>query len=175
MTAEKYDNVNHPQHYTNHVSGYECIDLAELLPFTLGNALKYFWRAGLKGGGEKKTEDLKKGLWYIKRYLDTPLLTPRFNPHDKVLAWRLRYRGGVVIGAGPKGLAARFLRVLLDEPTPGEKGEDLEEFYERLACGGPLCADCIDGGKPLNPQPRDATCVRCGCGGIMYSGSKGGP
>jgi hypothetical protein len=32
--------------------------------FNLGNAIKYVWRAGLKG---KHLEDLKKAVWYINR------------------------------------------------------------------------------------------------------------
>ena len=32
--------------------------------FCLGNALKYLWRAGLKGDA---VEDLKKARWYIDR------------------------------------------------------------------------------------------------------------
>lgn len=58
------DNINHPPHYLGHVSGVECIDVAQGLSFTLGNALKYVWRHGAKGQGE---EDLKKAIWYIQR------------------------------------------------------------------------------------------------------------
>lgn len=57
------DNVNHPQHYTSHPSGVECIRITEHMSFTLGNALKYIWRADLKNG----TEDLKKAMWYLER------------------------------------------------------------------------------------------------------------
>jgi hypothetical protein len=32
--------------------------------FNLGNAIKYIWRAALKG---KHLEDLKKAVWYINR------------------------------------------------------------------------------------------------------------
>ena len=41
----------------------ECIDLARELPFSIGNAVKYIWRAGRKGDAR---EDLKKALWYIE-------------------------------------------------------------------------------------------------------------
>ena len=34
------DNVNHPEHYNSHLSGVECIDIAEHMTFNLGNALK---------------------------------------------------------------------------------------------------------------------------------------
>lgn len=64
------ENVNHPQHYNQHPSGVECIDIARHYPFAIGNAIKYLWRAGLKKDAaledvEKEIEDLKKAVWYI--------------------------------------------------------------------------------------------------------------
>ena len=58
------DNVNHPKHYTNHPSGVECIEVTEHMNFCVGNAIKYLWRAGLKG---EQVEDLRKARWYIDR------------------------------------------------------------------------------------------------------------
>jgi len=58
------DNVNHPKHYTSHPSGVECIEVTEHLNFCIGNAIKYLWRAGLKG---EQVEDLRKARWYIDR------------------------------------------------------------------------------------------------------------
>jgi hypothetical protein len=58
------DNVNHPRHYTKHPSGVECIQITEHMGFNLGNAMKYIWRADLKGN---QIEDLEKALWYINR------------------------------------------------------------------------------------------------------------
>ena len=58
------DRVNHPRHYTSHPSGVECIEIAEHMNFCLGCALKYIWRAGLKGDA---VEDLKKARWYVDR------------------------------------------------------------------------------------------------------------
>ena len=58
------DNVNHPRHYTTHPSGVECIQITEHMGFNLGNAVKYIWRADLKGN---QIEDLKKAVWYINR------------------------------------------------------------------------------------------------------------
>lgn len=57
------DSVDHPPHYTAHSSGIECIEITEHMNFCLGNAVKYIWRADLKGG----TEDLRKARWYIER------------------------------------------------------------------------------------------------------------
>ena len=59
----KFDNVNHPKHYKSHPSGVECIQITEHMSFTVGNAVKYLWRADLKNG----VEDLKKAAWYIAR------------------------------------------------------------------------------------------------------------
>lgn len=59
--------VNHPRHYNEHPSGVECITVVEHLTFNVGNAVKYLWRAGLKGGSDKKVQDLEKAEWYIRR------------------------------------------------------------------------------------------------------------
>jgi hypothetical protein len=60
-----HDPVNRPRHYMAHKSGVECISITEHMNFCLGNAMKYLWRADLKGG----SEDLKKAKWYIDREL----------------------------------------------------------------------------------------------------------
>lgn len=60
------DNVNHPQHYTSHPSGVECITIAEHMGFNLGNSLKYLWRNEGKNG----IEDLRKAIWYINREIE---------------------------------------------------------------------------------------------------------
>ena len=62
----KADMVNHPPHYTSHPSGVECIQITEHMGFNLGNALKYIWRADLKGSA---VEDLEKAIFYINREL----------------------------------------------------------------------------------------------------------
>lgn len=75
------DSVNHPKHYNSHPSGVECITITEHMNFNIGNAVKYLWRAGLKGEGsplmqateaqlraqQKHIEDLQKAAWYINR------------------------------------------------------------------------------------------------------------
>lgn len=65
------DPVNHPSHYTSSPAKcskcrhpIECIDVVEHMGFSLGNCIKYIWRAGLKGS---VVEDLKKSIWYIER------------------------------------------------------------------------------------------------------------
>ncbi|MCQ2608749.1 MAG: DUF3310 domain-containing protein [Bacteroidales bacterium] len=69
------DNVNHPQHYTSHPSGVECIEITQHYDFCVGNAIKYLWRAGLKHeegmeDKEKQIEDLKKAVWYINKEIE---------------------------------------------------------------------------------------------------------
>ncbi len=59
--------IDHPPQYTKHPSGVECIQITEHMGFNLGNAVKYIWRADLKGNA---VEDLMKARWYINRELD---------------------------------------------------------------------------------------------------------
>lgn len=66
MSSE--DVVNHPSHYTTHPSGVECIQIVEHMPFNLGNAVKYVWRAGLKSADPIR--DLEKAKWYVQREID---------------------------------------------------------------------------------------------------------
>lgn len=61
------DPVNHPEHYTAHPSGVECIEITEHMGFNLGNAIKYIWRADLKG---QSIQDLQKAVWYIQREIN---------------------------------------------------------------------------------------------------------
>jgi hypothetical protein len=71
---EKKEEVNHPPHYFNEAfvcskcgSHIECIDVVEKLNFNLGNAIKYLWRLGSKGGVEGMIRDLQKAAWYCRR------------------------------------------------------------------------------------------------------------
>jgi hypothetical protein len=57
------DPVNHPAHYTSHPSGVEAIDITRHMNFNLGNAVKYVWRADLKGNS---LQDLQKARFYIE-------------------------------------------------------------------------------------------------------------
>jgi hypothetical protein len=60
------DPVEHPAHYCSHPSGIECIEITRYHDFCTGNALKYLWRCGIKGGPEKRIEDLRKAKKYIE-------------------------------------------------------------------------------------------------------------
>lgn len=64
-SATNSDPIN-PNHYKTQ-SGVECIDVAELFPYSLGNAIKYAWRAGKK---DNLKQDLKKCEWYLNRAMD---------------------------------------------------------------------------------------------------------
>lgn len=62
----KSDDVNHPEHYTSHPSGVQCIQITEWMGFNLGNAVKYIWRSDLK---DNDIQDLQKAIWYLNREL----------------------------------------------------------------------------------------------------------
>lgn len=59
------DPVNHPDHYTSHPSGIECITITEHMIFNLGNAMKYIWRASC--GSKDPIQDLNKAIWYLNK------------------------------------------------------------------------------------------------------------
>ena len=61
------DNVNQPKHYTSHKSGVECLTITKHMDFCLGNAVKYIWRADLKGDA---IEDLKKAQFYLNTAIE---------------------------------------------------------------------------------------------------------
>lgn len=70
---KKPDNVNHPKHYET--GKYECIDvMGEALGienqkgFCLCNAFKYLYRCTKKH--DSPVEDVKKAVWYLKKYLE---------------------------------------------------------------------------------------------------------
>lgn len=63
-----YEEINHPDHYNQHPSGIECIDVIEHMSFPIGNTIKHLWRAGLKPGMDHH-KDLMKAHWYLTREL----------------------------------------------------------------------------------------------------------
>jgi hypothetical protein len=86
------DNVNHPAHYeSGPLVAIECIDIARHLSFCRGNAFKYVWRCGKKGGKEQAIDDLRKALWYLNDE------EKNYKPHDlftaqSVLQLAFKYR-----------------------------------------------------------------------------------
>jgi hypothetical protein len=64
------DNVNNPAHYNAHPSGLECVTIAEHFTFNVGNAVKYLWRAGLKGDAIEDPDDQGRGGVILHRGRD---------------------------------------------------------------------------------------------------------
>jgi hypothetical protein len=56
-------NIIHPDHY-NWLPGIECMDVVKHFNFTLGNSIKYIWRAGRKDSSTA-IEDLEKAKYYL--------------------------------------------------------------------------------------------------------------
>lgn len=67
FTDRIQDSVEHPLHYNSHPSGVEAITITQHFPFCVGNAIKYLWRAGLKGNRATQIEDLRKAAWYCNQ------------------------------------------------------------------------------------------------------------
>lgn len=67
LEAVSFHPVNNPKHYCSHPSGVECIQVTEHMNFCLGNAMKYIWRAGQKGG---VIQDLEKAVFYLNREIE---------------------------------------------------------------------------------------------------------
>lgn len=97
--AENPDMVNHPPHYTNgpNLGKLECLDITRWMPFTLGNAFKYVWRAGLKGNAK---EDFEKAKFYLDDWKQCAF-------HDELY---------------PK-FVRRFLEDLMDRASAGIRAE----------------------------------------------------
>ena len=81
--GENNDPIN-PNHYKTQ-SGVECIDVAELFPYSLGNAIKYAWRAGKK---DNLKQDLEKCEWYLNRAMANGEDSLFMSYHSSVLKAR---------------------------------------------------------------------------------------
>jgi hypothetical protein len=108
------DPVNNPAHYTAHPSGVDCIQITEHMTFNLGNAIKYIWRADLKG---KPTEDLYKSIWYIQREINRRMqCQPSTNKKEATTTGRAESRAKAALPAS--GLAPlNDPNIFQDEPT----------------------------------------------------------
>lgn len=70
---DDHDPVNHPAHYADPhpiFGNIEAIEVTRQLPFDLGNAVKYLWRAGRKS--DSRVQDVRKALWYLEDASDHP-------------------------------------------------------------------------------------------------------
>ena len=82
--AVKSNDPINPIHYKTQ-SGVECIDVAELFPYSLGNAIKYAWRAGKK---DNLKQDLEKCEWYLNRAMANGEDSLFMSYHSSVLKAR---------------------------------------------------------------------------------------
>lgn len=73
-----------PNHYKT-ASGVQVIDIAELFPYSLGNAIKYAWRAGKK---DNLKQDLEKCEWYLNRAMANGEDSLFMSYHSSVLRAR---------------------------------------------------------------------------------------
>lgn len=123
------DAVNHPAHYQRS-DGMECIELAELLPFCEGNAIKYLWRAGQKG---PRIEDLNKALWYATRAARFSWWWPKRANHRDTVS---RACNGFVedpdlydaiywVAQGDSEAALPYIRALIDKERAREVVEQI--------------------------------------------------
>lgn len=129
--------VDHPPHYNAHPSGVEAVEVCEHLSFNIGNALKYVWRARLKGNA---VEDLRKAKWYLERELerftvyeeDDTGVSSCDGDHWKPFARRAALRD--------EGLLGQFLRELvkMEQPDSRRGIEAMHEVIEEELQGLPL-------------------------------------
>lgn len=68
--GQPVDEVERAAHYNRHPSGVECFKIVRHMSFCVGSAVKYLWRAGLKGGPEQHLTDLKKARRMIDEEID---------------------------------------------------------------------------------------------------------
>ena len=138
----EYDNVNHPKHYMEGpvTRLIECIDITRYLPFSLGNAIKYVWRAGSKGDTDKALEDLDKALWYLDDWADMMDGLP--TPVRDVYLAQVAYVAPIVkLLSGDDQtieedvIKAAFIRNLIENPEPNGvealQIQRLKEIYQK--------------------------------------------
>ena len=69
LPGEDWGPVHKPDHY-NWIPGIECIDVVKHMNFCRGNAVKYIWRAGLKGGPDDELKDLRKAVKCLRMEIE---------------------------------------------------------------------------------------------------------
>lgn len=92
------EEINQPIHYSGKefpVREIKCDDIARFMPFNLGNAFKYVWRAGLKSGNPAE-KDFKKALWYLDnvdphKYPDYQIAVAIFDLIDPIKSNHTKY------------------------------------------------------------------------------------
>ena len=177
--------VNHPKHYG--AGSVECIDAMEALECgylelatdyegaitCATQAVKYIWRAPLKG---KPVEDLEKALWYLVRLLrklEPGWAPPSFIPLTRKVpqeseecvnsfvadvekkkrerhAREARYRDAAakfVREADPKALTIRVHHA--SDQCDTERGFAWPYFYDQLPTKCPICGGGFDADEGL--------------------------
>lgn len=109
ITRAPFNNVEKPKHYNSHPSGVETIRVTAHHDFTIGNAIKYIWRAGLKNeGSTNEIQDLGKAVQYLKFHIS---LCKHGDPRAEVIDSPAPLTGNL------DGLFRLF-----DEPMPHPSG-----------------------------------------------------
>lgn len=123
---QPFDIVEKPKHYNAHPSGYETIELTELLNANLSNALKYCWRRNDK---DNLLQDLSKARWYARRHCDnSEIHIPIFA--SRGLLEQFTYKATNVLRyEPPPSLLGSVLQALAD----GEPRRMLERIEEEIA------------------------------------------
>lgn len=65
------DQVNRPKHYIDEYTDVECCSLCGWLPFHVGSAVKYIFRAGSKFGVSGGIIDIKKAIKMLELFDDS--------------------------------------------------------------------------------------------------------
>ena len=122
------DNVNHPAHYNT--GKYESIDVMvetqginAVKNFCICNAFKYIYRHRFKNG----TEDIKKAIWYLNKYVELNELTTDESQVDcDTCKWR---HAADDVHCGPCGYAGidNYMPELFTECNGWYKGEEENE------------------------------------------------
>lgn len=113
--------VHQPSHYNAHPCGFPASDLLDHLPFNLGNALKYCWRAPHKHTAP--TDDLKKARWYFEREVER--LAGRDRLDTLILQSQLKAASSLamrVIAADPQSVLSHVLTSLYQGLRDGLDG-----------------------------------------------------
>ena len=144
MSEKINDPVNHPSHYTNGpaLGRLECLDITRWLPFDLGNAFKYIWRAGTKDA-TKTVEDLQKARFYLLDWKDLQTWQKTLY-HGRAAAevlffktdyrqwasWRYRALRAILCGDVDEALDA-IDRQITSERLARESRSDIDEGFAR--------------------------------------------
>ena len=152
------DPINHPQHYSGMpAKPIECIAITRWMPFNLGNAFKYVWRAGKKGDCK---EDLQKANWYLddmlaslkECVLDGGKLNTTLYPYKTVAQQifmlidmerysRITRRNAILtylVNGDILGADMILISTL-------QKGLPLDDLLNPVRCEGPKCQSYPDG------------------------------